>query len=106
VSTEKPGTVKNGTSAPAPLPSREKAIKWKVKKHLQYLESNYKITEHVERTLQRGDFDEAVMLVREASRKLDLTVSWNHLIGYLMQEQKLHAAVKLYNEVWQSIVPL
>jgi pentatricopeptide repeat protein len=79
--------------------SRDKAIRWKVKKHLEYLDNNYKIAEHVERTLERGDFDEALLLVREASRKGDVTVSWNHLIGYLMRNQRLHAAVKLYNEV-------
>lgn len=76
-----------------------KAIRWKVKKHLEYLDNNYKIAEHVERTLERGDYDEALLLVREASRKGDVTVSWNHLIGYLMRNQRLHAAVKLYNEV-------
>lgn len=80
-------------------PAREKAIRWKVKKHLEYLDNNYKIAEHVERTLERGDYDEALLLVREASRKGDVVVSWNHLIGYLMRNQRLHAAVKLYNEV-------
>jgi pentatricopeptide repeat protein len=79
--------------------SREKAIRWKVKKHLEYLENDYKIAEHVERTLERGDYDEALLLVREASRKTNVVVSWNHLIDYLMQKQRLHAAVKLYNEV-------
>ena len=79
--------------------SREKAIRWKVKKHLEYLDNNFKIAEHVERTLERGDYDEALLLVREASRDGDLVVSWNHLIGYLMRNQRLHAAVKLYNEV-------
>ncbi|OIW33716.1 hypothetical protein CONLIGDRAFT_666970 [Coniochaeta ligniaria NRRL 30616] len=79
--------------------SRDKAIRWKVKKHLEFLDNNYKIAEHVERTLEREDYDEALLLVREATRKGDVTVSWNHLIGYLMRKQRLHAAVKLYNEM-------
>ncbi|KAB5557971.1 hypothetical protein GE09DRAFT_1117318 [Coniochaeta sp. 2T2.1] len=79
--------------------SRDKAIRWKVKKHLEYLDNNFKIAEHVERTLERGEYDEALLLVREASRDGDLVVSWNHLIDYLMRNQRLHAAVKLYNEM-------
>lgn len=99
VSTRKAAPPREEEGTSVSTTSRDKAIRWKVKKHLEYLDNNYKIAEHVERTLERGDYDEALLLVREASRKGDVTVSWNHLIGYLMRNQRLHAAVKLYNEV-------
>lgn len=103
VSTQKAGLPKEDGSSAVTTPSREKAIRWKVKKHLEYLDNNFKIAEHVERTLERGDYDEALLLVREASRKGDVVVSWNHLIGYLMRNQRLHAAVKIYNEVCSTV---
>jgi pentatricopeptide repeat protein len=105
VSTQKAAATKEDGSTAVPNPAKEKAIRWKVKKHLEYLDNNFKIAEHVERTLERGDYDEALLLVREASRKGDVVVSWNHLISYLMRTQRLHAAVKIYNEVRALFLP-
>jgi pentatricopeptide repeat protein len=81
------------------LEARQNRMKWKVKKHLEYLGNNYKVAEHVAKTLERGEFEEAAMLVRQASKSQSVTVAWNHLIDYQMQQQRLHAAVKLYNEM-------
>lgn len=84
---------------PALTDEKKRAIRWKVKKHLEFLDNNFNIAEHVERTLERGDYDEALLLVREASRSHNVVVSWNYLIGYLMRNGRLHAAIKLYNDV-------
>jgi pentatricopeptide repeat protein len=57
------------------------------------------IAQHVRRTLDKGKFEEALQLTRRAGRDTKVTVSWNHLIDYQMEQQRLHAAVKLYNEM-------
>ena len=76
-----------------------KKLEWVVNKHLRYLNNNFKIAEHVLKTLERGAFDEALLLTRKASRDHKVTVSWNHLIDYLLKGQRLNAAIKLYNEM-------
>jgi pentatricopeptide repeat protein len=79
---------------------RVQKVEFAVKKHLQYLSKDpFKVQEHVLRILEKGNFEEAVTLVRKASRDTKLTVSWNHLIDYEMKNQHLHAAIKLYNEM-------
>ncbi|KAK5653128.1 hypothetical protein OQA88_9227 [Cercophora sp. LCS_1] len=76
-----------------------KKLEWVVKKHLQYLKDPLEIGEHVKKTLEKGRFDEALLLTREASRDTAVTVSWNYLIDYQLKEQRLHSAIKLYNEM-------
>jgi pentatricopeptide repeat protein len=77
----------------------EKRLNWITRKQLEHLHDPYHIAQHVEKTLGKGAFDEAVHLVRQASRDMSVTVSWNHLIDYLLKQQRLHAAIKLFNEV-------
>ncbi|KAK4447026.1 hypothetical protein QBC34DRAFT_330373 [Podospora aff. communis PSN243] len=75
-------------------------VEFAVRKHLQYLSKDpFKVQEHVSRILKKGKFEEALALVRKASRDTKLTVSWNHLIDYEMKNQRLHGAIKLYNEM-------
>lgn len=78
---------------------KTKKLEWVVNKHLQYLKDPLQIGEHVKQTLEKGRFDEALLLTRKASRDTAVTVSWNYLIDFQMKEQRLHAAVKLYNEM-------
>jgi len=78
---------------------RNEKLEWVVNKHLQYLKDPLKISEHVQRTLEKDKYEEALMLVRKASRDTKVTVSWNHLIDYKLKSQHLHAAIKLYNEM-------
>ena len=78
---------------------RQKQLEFAVGKHLQYLKDPLKIAEHVQATLAKDRYDEALLLVRTASRDTKVTVSWNHLIDYLMKQQRLNAAIKLYNEM-------
>ncbi|KAK3374896.1 hypothetical protein B0H63DRAFT_437853 [Podospora didyma] len=76
-----------------------KRLEWVVNKHLQYLKDPFDIAEHVQRTLDKGLFDEALLLTRKASRDTPVEVSWNHLIDYQMKNQRLHAAIKIFNEM-------
>ncbi|EFX03203.1 pentatricopeptide repeat protein [Grosmannia clavigera kw1407] len=72
------------------------------KRRLQFLRDPYTIGKHVEGILQkdaRDGFEKALSITRLASKDKQVTVSWNHLIGYLMRKGKLVAAVKLFNEM-------
>lgn len=80
----------------------EKTLEASVRKVLSLTTDPYHIAQHVARVLEKGRFDEALMTARMASRNNKVEVSWNHLIDYLMKNHRLHAAVKLYNEVRTS----
>ncbi|KAL2134191.1 hypothetical protein VTI74DRAFT_812 [Chaetomium olivicolor] len=77
----------------------QKKLETIVKKQLQYATDPFHIAQHVHRALERGSFDEALLMTRMASRKAKVEVSWNHLIDYQMKNRRLNAAVKLYNEM-------
>lgn len=81
---------------------KEKALeklKWATKKELQYTTDPYHIAENVAKKLEEKDFEKALALTREASKDKQVVVSWNHLIEHQLRNQKLHTAIKLYNEV-------
>lgn len=77
----------------------EKKLQWVVMKHLEHMKNPFHIAQHVSAALAKGSFDEAMLMTRIASRDAKVEVSWNHLIDYQLQRKRLHAAVKLYNEV-------
>lgn len=70
-----------------------------MKKELQYTTDPYHIADNVVRKLKENDFDKALLLTREASKDKQCVVSWNHCIEYQFKINKLHAAIKLFNEV-------
>ncbi|KAG6014176.1 hypothetical protein E4U54_005733 [Claviceps lovelessii] len=69
-----------------------------VKKHLAHMEDPWKIAQHVEQTLLKNRFDEALLLTQQSSKDGQVVVAWNHLIGYLLEKQQLKQAIKLFNE--------
>ncbi|OAA44864.1 pentatricopeptide repeat protein [Metarhizium rileyi] len=77
---------------------REK-LQWAVKKHLNYMDDPWKIAQHVDQTLAKDRFDEALLLAQNASKDRQVVVTWNHLIGYLLEKQQLKKAIKLFNEM-------
>jgi pentatricopeptide repeat protein len=77
----------------------EQKLQAAVKKQLSLAQDPFHIAQHVSQALARGSFDEALLMTRTASRNKKVEVSWNHLIDYQMKNRRLHAAVKLYNEV-------
>lgn len=79
-----------------------------MKKELQYTTDPYHIADNVVKKLKENDFDKALLLTREASKDKQCVVSWNHCIEYQFKHNKLHAAIKLFNEVGglQSIARL
>jgi hypothetical protein len=70
-----------------------------IRKHLKYLKDPLKLAEHVRRLLRGGDFDNTLVIVRAASKNVQCTVSWNHLIDWQLSKGKMNAAIKTYNEV-------
>ncbi|KAI1655078.1 hypothetical protein F4813DRAFT_368546 [Daldinia decipiens] len=72
---------------------------WVAQKQLQYLKDPLHIQDYVRKTLARGNFDDAMLLTKKASRDTMVTVSWNHLIDYVLQQGKLHAGIRIYNEM-------
>ncbi|KAI1769075.1 hypothetical protein GGR53DRAFT_277749 [Hypoxylon sp. FL1150] len=76
-----------------------KAQDWAAQKQLQYLKDPLHIAQYVSKTLGEDNFEEAALITRKASKNTKVVVSWNHLIKYQLQHDKIHAAVKLYNEM-------
>ncbi|KAI1335170.1 hypothetical protein F5Y15DRAFT_399174 [Xylariaceae sp. FL0016] len=72
---------------------------WAVQKELQYLQDPLHIAKQVKRTLDRNDFDHAASITRSASKSAKVAVSWNHLIDYQLRMDRIHTALKLYNEM-------
>ncbi len=63
-----------------------------------------KLANHTVKLLQGDDFEKALEIVRLASKNVECTVSWNHLIDYDMSKARVTNAVKLYNEASSYLV--
>ncbi|KAH6890349.1 hypothetical protein B0T10DRAFT_316468 [Thelonectria olida] len=70
-----------------------------VMKHLSWLDDPWHIAQHVSDLLEKNRYDEALLMTQKASAKYQVEVSWNHLIEYLLREQQLRNAIKLYNDM-------
>lgn len=70
-----------------------------LKKHMVYLEDPVKLANDVLRNLQADKYEEALELVRYASKDMPCVVSWNHLVDWQMRTGKINGAMKTYNEV-------
>lgn len=70
-----------------------------VKKELELTTDPYHLAANVEAKLRDDQFEKALMLTQGASKDKQVVVCWNHLIEYLFKQQKVHAAIKLYNDV-------
>ena len=66
---------------------------------LRWLKDPVKLAEHTVKLLHEDDLPKALGIVRLASKDVECTVSWNHLIDYEMSKARVADAVKLYNEV-------
>ncbi|KAJ4414610.1 hypothetical protein N0V85_003078 [Neurospora sp. IMI 360204] len=66
---------------------------------LKHFKDPFHIEKQVKLTLDKGKYEEALVLTRKASKSGKVQVSWNHLIDYHMQNKRLSAAIKIYNEM-------
>lgn len=72
---------------------------------MQFLPDPLKLADHVRGVLKKGDVEKALALTRIASKDMECVVSWNHIIGHLLSEKQVSAALKLYNEVGFVLYP-
>ncbi|CAI4211830.1 unnamed protein product [Parascedosporium putredinis] len=63
------------------------------------LQDPWKLSNAVISRLRRDRLAEAQGLVRIASKDMQVPASWNQLIDYQLKHQRLHAALKLFNEM-------
>lgn len=76
--------------------------KMQMEEELQWLPDPFRLAEHVAELLQSPraiDHLKALALTRQASRRGQVVVSWNHLIDWNMGHGHAQEAVKLFQEV-------
>ncbi|KAK5160302.1 hypothetical protein LTR04_004561, partial [Oleoguttula sp. CCFEE 6159] len=71
----------------------------RLRAELKYLKDPLKLADHVRQVLRENDEEKAHALVRLASKDMQCTVSWNHVIDWQMSRNKVNAALKTYNEM-------
>jgi len=79
--------------------ARMKKLEYAVKKQLEFMKDPFHIAAYVKKLLDKESFDEALLMTRKASKHHKMVVGWNHLIDFCMQQQRLHGAIKIYNEM-------
>lgn len=85
---------------PANKPAKKDAdLDFVVRKQLRYLKDPLKLAEHVRKSLRDDDIDIALAVVQGASKSMQCTVSWNHLIEWYLSKGKMKYAFRTYNEV-------
>ena len=73
--------------------------KSRLEKELVYLKDPVKLADHTVGLLRQSDSPKALEIVRLGSKRMQCTVSWNHVIDYEMSKGRVNRAMKLYNEV-------
>ncbi|KAI5202666.1 hypothetical protein E4T38_05523 [Aureobasidium subglaciale] len=81
------------------MPNMSASLEKKIRRELQYLPDPLKLADRVRGVLRKGDVEKALGLTRIASRDMECVVSWNHIIGHLLSEKQVSAALKIYNEM-------
>lgn len=82
-----------------PRRSASESAEWAARKQLQFMEDPFHIAQHVTNVLEKDHFEEAALITRKASKDKKVTVSWNRLIDYQLRQGRIHAGIKLYNEM-------
>jgi len=66
---------------------------------MRYLPDRWHHSKLIQKLLAQDRRDEALLLVQRSSKDFQIIVSWNFLIEYDLKNQRLHSAVKLFNDV-------
>ncbi|KAI0549411.1 hypothetical protein F4679DRAFT_269155 [Xylaria curta] len=94
-----PESMASSESRASRAPVLGRSADWAARKELEYLSDPLHIANRVKLALDKDNFELAALITRKASKDNNVTVSWNHLIDYQLQQGRLHGAVKLYNEM-------
>ena len=70
-----------------------------LEEELRWLKDPLKLGDNTVDLLRKDEFQKALELVRLASKDIECTVSWNHLVDYEMSKGRVTNASKIYNEV-------
>ena len=70
-----------------------------LEEELRWLKDPLKLGANIVALLRQDEFQKALELVRLASKDIQCTVSWNHLVDYEMSKGRVTNASKIYNEV-------
>ncbi|KAI9721127.1 MAG: hypothetical protein M1812_002608 [Candelaria pacifica] len=70
-----------------------------LEQELRYLKDPMKLADHIRYTLRDENPEKSVELVRMASKDMQCTVSWNHIVDFQMTFGRVNAALKTYNEM-------
>ncbi|KAF2167717.1 hypothetical protein M409DRAFT_21869 [Zasmidium cellare ATCC 36951] len=81
--------------ATTPRGSDDKALK----KELEWLKDPVKLADHVHYTLRDKNVEKAINLCRLASKSMSCIVAWNNVIDWHVKNQKVNAAIDIYNEM-------
>ena len=71
-----------------------------LEEELRWLKDPLKLATKVVDLLRQDEFQKALELARLASKDIQCTVSWNHLVDYEMSKGRVTNASKIYNEVF------
>jgi hypothetical protein len=72
-----------------------------IRRNLKFLKDPLQLAEHVRKSLRDDNFDITLETVRAASKDVQCTVSWNHLIDWQLSKGRMNAAIHTYNEVFE-----
>ena len=78
---------------------RRPRLRPELRTELIYLRDPLKLGQRVQDLLRVGKAENALEMVRAASKSMECTVSWNFLVSHELQEGRIRGALKLYNEV-------
>lgn len=84
---------------PNPPNNVEPYDKLNLQLEVRWLKDPVKLADHTVKLLREDDFRKALEIVRMASKYVQCTVSWNHLIDYEMSKARVADALKWYNEM-------
>jgi len=83
----------------APPPEENERMQSLLRKQLHHFDDPYHMANHVDGELRRSRFTQALEFTRMASATANCIVAWNFLLRHQLKEQRLRAALKLFNEV-------
>jgi len=96
---EEKGEEDQGPSIPGVKTTKSKT-RALVERQVSHLTDPLRLAQAVQSRLKIGDVDGALEIVRVSDQfKIENTVSWNHIVDYLMSYQRAKEALKVYNEV-------